>query len=155
MKYLQILFTVVICFVCCSCGHTIFTETKLIGVDATFPLPDGQRIGARIGDLEQTTATVRGNTSFTTHNVTGGGIFSGSAGTGRYSALSAGPQLNEGYVTEVMTSPNVPESVKLAIAEKYLTVGAPVSNAAQSKTLGVAVGSGDNPPNVDPATTGY
>lgn len=137
-----------------GCGHVVFTDTKVNGVDATIPLPDGQRVGARIGVIEQTTATVRGNTSFVTQNAAGGGVFSGSASTGRVSMLSTGPQLNEGYMTEVLTSPNVPEAVKIALAEKYLTVKAPMVHPASTKTLGAALGSGENPPSVEPVSTG-
>jgi len=152
------LFKMLLCFtpimlMCGGCGHNVFTELKAIGLDATVPVY-GTPVGVRIGQSEITTASIRGNCSFTTQSSTGGGLVATTGGTGRVNTLKSGPQLNEGYVESVMTSDKVPAEVKIALAKNYLVRTAPEPQPTATKTIGAATGSGSQPPEVEPSSTG-
>lgn len=154
MKSFFYVISIIGCILMSGCGTNVATEIKTTGVDATIPIY-GIPVGVRLGNAEVTTVATRGNTTYVTQNVTGGGLWSASAGTGRISILSSGPQFNEGYINETLQSPHVSEAVKLAIAEKYLAqTRAPEISPTAVKTLAAASGQGVNPPVVEPASTG-
>ena len=153
MNKLFTFLTGVSCLFLCGCGTNVFTELKAVGMDASVPVY-GTVVGVRVGQSEITTAATRGNTTFTSQNTTGGGLFATTAGTGRVSTLSSGPMVNEGYVAEILTSKEVPEAAKVALVQHYLPKNAPVTRPATSKTIGAATGSGEHPVEVEPITTG-
>lgn len=142
-----------IMLVCPGCGHNTFSEIKTVGLDATIPVYSTP-VGVRVGQSEITMAAVRGNTSFSSQSTTGGGLLATTAGTGKVHVLKSGPQVNEGYIKDIMTSPDVPAEAKVVIAKHYLTTPAPEVQPAVTKTLGAATGSGDTPPKVEPIRTG-
>ena len=136
-----------------GCGHNVFTEARVTGLDATVPVY-GTVIGVRIGHSDIVTAATRGNSAFSAQGTTGGGLLSATGGTGRYCTMIAGPQLNEGYMRDTLAAPDVPDDVKAAIAQYYLSTGAPVVGDGATRTIGASTGSGTNPPKVEPVTTG-
>lgn len=143
----------VIMLVCPGCGHNTFSEIKTVGLDATIPVYSTP-VGVRVGQSEITMAAVRGNTSFSSQSTTGGGLLATTAGTGKVHVLKSGPQVNEGYIKDIMLSPDVPAEAKVAIAKTYLTTPAPEIQPAATSTLGAATGSGAEPPKVQPIRTG-
>jgi hypothetical protein len=85
---------------------------------------------------------------------TGGTMF-GPMGTTDRTLVKTTPQINEGYLAEVFTSPDVAPEVKIALA-KYLTEKqAPVTTPTATKTVGAAGATGEKPPTAEPATTGW
>lgn len=143
----------VIILLCPGCGHNTFSEIKTVGLDATIPVYSTP-VGVRVGQSEITMAAVRGNTSFSSQSTTGGGLLATTAGTGKVHVLKSGPQVNEGYIKDIMLSPEVPAEAKVAIAKTYLTTPAPEISPAATSTLGAATGSGAEPPKVQPIRTG-
>lgn len=78
-----------------------------------------------------------------------GGIL-GPMGTTDRIHLSTIPQVNEGYITDILTSKDATPEVKQALV-KYLTVQkAPPTSPTTVKTIGAAAASGQDSPQVEP-----
>lgn len=111
-------------FMCLSltgCGHNVYVEHDTAGLYLAFPIGvEGSRASISIGSAKTVVATVRGGTGFTTETSTGGGLFSGAAGTAKVTQFKSNMQLNEGNIEKIMTSPDVPEQVKITLAEQLV-----------------------------------
>lgn len=107
-----------------------------------------------MGKIDSTTTVLRGNATYDGMASTGGSIF-GPMGTTDRVLVKTGPQINEGYLADVLSAPEVPPEVKIELV-KYLTLQkAPETTPAATKTVGAAGSVGDNPPAAEPATTGW
>lgn len=139
-------------FICCSCGHSVQSAAKGIGIEFSW---NGQSYvpNIRLGYYDVNTAVVRGNTTFTTTTSSGGSIV-GSGGTQTTTQMSAGVQLNQGYLADVLTSPNNSDQVKRDVIKYTMTTKNPEAIPTVSKTSIAAGGTGAKPPQVEPVYTG-
>ena len=145
MKHGKFYLTLLSIGILSGCGHGVLITNKLTGLSVTVPVYDGQRLGVTIGSLESTTATVRGGTTVETKSVSGGGLLSGAGGINHLTTMKTNTQLNEGYLTEVLTSPECPESVKTILASNLATAAqAPQSQPEVIQTAQSTVHSGES-----------
>jgi hypothetical protein len=127
----------------CGCGHSIVRTDRGTGLHLRVPNPFQQGdsiVDLKVGNIDTTMAVIRGNTTFDSTSAKGGSL-TGTGGISERVVVSTNPQLNEGYVAEVLTSPNVDPETKREVAE-YLTAStAPKVADAKSITIGAAAGS--------------
>lgn len=143
-KHIGIILTALSMSILSGCGHGVLISNKLTGIALTFPVGDGQQIGVVIGSTESTTATVRGGTTVESTSVSGTGILSGTGGANHITTMRTNAQLNEGYLSDVLTSENCPESVKLILASNLVNASkAPETNPAVVQTGQSSFHSGD------------
>ena len=127
-----------------GCGHSVLLTNKMTGFALTLPVGEGQKIGLVIGATESTTATVRGGTTVESTSVSGAGLFSGTGGANQITTMKTNVQLNEGYLTDVLTSDKCPESVKLVLASNLVGgVQAPPITPSVAQTGQSSFHSGD------------
>lgn len=143
----------------CAPGHSIVTVDRGVGLHFRIPLlldgsTDTSLVDLKFGSIDSSTALIRGGTTFSANNAKGGGL--GSLSTGDYFIISSNPGLTEGYMRDVMSSPNVDAATKAKLAEYLLrNQGAPAPVAASAVSVNAAATSGSNPPEVKFATTGF
>ena len=101
-----------------GCGHNRVNMHSTFGPSVSIPCGDLGSIVVSIGSSKTTSAMVRGGSSFTTESAEGGGLLSTAGGTTTISTFKSNTQLNEGNLVKVMTSTNVPDKAKIALAEK-------------------------------------
>lgn len=141
--------------VMCGCGHTVTHTDRGTGLMARIPLPDGSSlIDIKIGKIDSTTTVLRGNSTYDSSASTGGTIF-GSASTSDRTFVATGIQLNEGYMAEVLQSPDVDPATKVALAQALVQVQANKPKPTVTKAVGAATSSGDTPnTSVEPVAVG-
>ena len=101
-----------------GCGHNRVNMHSTFGPSVAIPCGDLGSIVVSIGSSKTTSAMVRGGSSFTTESAEGGGLLSTSGGTTTISTFKSNTQLNEGNLVKVLTSTNVPDRAKIAIASR-------------------------------------
>lgn len=158
MKNKILKFLVPICFasILCGCGHSIVRTDRGTGLHLRVPNPFQQGdsfVDFKLGNIDTTMAVIRGNTTFDSNSAKGGS-FTGVGGISERFALSTNPQLNEGYVAEVLTSPNVSNEAKIEIAKYLSNSKSPKVSDSKSVTIGAASGSGNNISEISPEKTG-
>lgn len=155
MKLLSIF--MIACVVLLSgCGHSVVTVDKGIGIDLKIPLPNGgSLINLRMGYIDSTTTVLRGNTSVQASNASGGNALSLGAGTTQTVLVTSGPQLNEGYVAQILTNQNTDPKTKQAIAEYLLKTKHPVIKPTALTVSNGGVATGQNPPKPKDVKTGF
>ena len=138
-----------------GCGHTITHTDRGTGLVARIPLPDGSSlIDLKIGKIDSTTTVLRGNSTYDSSASTGGTLF-GSASTSDRIFVATGIQLNEGYMKDVLTNPDVDPATKVALAQALVQVAAAKPKPTVTKAVGAATSSGENPDNkVEPVAVG-
>ncbi len=114
MRLLMIAFTTLVV----GCGHNRVNMHSTFGPSVTIPCGDLGSIVVSIGSSKTTSAMVRGGSSFTTESAEGGGLLSTAGGTTTISTFKSNTQLNEGNLVKVLTSTNVPDKAKIALANK-------------------------------------
>lgn len=152
---LKFIFPVFLLFVW-GCGHSIVRTDRGTGFHLRVPNPFQQSdslIDLKLGNIDTTIAIVRGNTTFDSNSAKGG-FFTGAGGISERFALSTNPQLNEGYMTEVLTSPNVSNETKIEIAKYLSSSKAPTVSDSKLVTIGAASGSGNETKDIKPEKTG-
>ena len=144
--WVEWLLVIILMYICCSlcsgCGHNIYRELEITGVRMAIPIGDGE-IGFAAGNVKAVTATVRGGAAFETTTTSGGGLFSGSTGQSKITQFKANIQLNEGNIVEIMTSSNVSDTVKIALATNLgPAVTAPFfpNSVLQTQTADIHIG---------------
>lgn len=150
----RILITIFLMFLIGGCGHTVIRTDRGTGTMARIPLPDGSSlIEVKFGKLDSITAVLRGGSSFSSGSSTGGSIL-GTGGTSDNFQVYTIPQLNEGYMANVMISPEVPAEVKIKLAD-YMTKSKPNQPSSfKSVSIGSAVASGKNSHEIKPEAVG-
>lgn len=138
-----------------GCGHTITHTDRGTGLIARIPLPDGSSlIDLKVGKIDSTTTVLRGNSTYDSSASTGGTLF-GSASTSDRTFVATGIQLNEGYLKDVLTSPDVDPATKVALAQAIVQVKAAQSKPTVTKSVGAATSTGETPPTeVEPVAVG-
>lgn len=153
MKYLKFLCGLILCFLCCSCGHNITHTDRGTGLVARIPLPDGSSlIDLKVGKIDSTTTVLRGGSTYDSAASTGGSLF-GTMGTSDRIQVSTIPQLNEGNIREILIDKNTPKEVKIALIQYLIKQKAPKSLPAATKAIGAATGADLNNPIAEPETT--
>jgi len=140
MKHVAILLFTIACCLLAGCGHSVIHRDEGIGLDLKIPLPySGENlVSIQLGKIDSTTLVLRGNTSFKSNsntegsaNTNGGtGITNDTAGKaalGSTIEVVTGPQLNEGYLRDVLVDPNTDAATKKAILE-FLVANTPKSD---------------------------
>ena len=142
-------------FAMSGCGHTVTHTDRGTGLIARIPLPDGSSlIDIKVGKIDSTTTVLRGNSTYDSSASTGGTVF-GSASTSDRTFVATGIQLNEGYMAEVLQSPDVDPATKVALAQALVQVQANKPRPTVTKAVGAATSSGDNPnTSVEPVAVG-
>ena len=140
MKRLALFLAAAMCFMLTGCGHSVIHRDEGIGLDLKIPLPySGENlVSIQLGKIDSTTLVLRGNTSFKSNSNTEGsansntgaaasGEASGKAALGSTIEVVTGPQLNEGYLRDVLTNPNLDAATKKAILD-FLVANTPKSD---------------------------
>lgn len=153
--FIFLAYTLILCCVLTGCGHTITHTDRGTGIIARIPLPDGSSlIDVKIGKIDSTTTVLRGNSTYDSSASTGGTLL-GSASTSDRTFVATGIQLNEGYLKEVLTSPSVDPTTKIALTHAIMQVKAAQAKPTVTKSVGAATSSGDNPKSaVEPVAVG-
>jgi len=127
-KYLTFCFLALGALLLTGCGHNIANVDRGIGIDLKIPVPfSGEDIvSIRIGQIDSTSLILRGNTQFESQSETSGDASVGTSGATSGNAggkggitqkikFTTGPQLNEGYLRDVLTDPNISKEDKSAM----------------------------------------
>ena len=127
-KYLTFCFLSLGALLLTGCGHNIANIDRGIGIDLSLPIPfSGEDIvSVKVSQIDSTSLILRGNTQFESQSETGGTASAGAKGTTSGKAdgkgtiiqkikFSTGPQLNEGYLRDVLVDPNVSKEDKSAM----------------------------------------
>ena len=155
MKIFHRLGFVIMIFLLCGCGHTTVRIDRGTGGVFRIPLPNGDSlVELKGGDIDSTTIIMRGGTQVATGRSVGGSIVGGSGGSASDMQISTIPQLNEGYMKDVMISPDVPAEVKIELA-KYMAKAKPnTPQPYKTATIGASSGGGGDLSTVKPEATG-
>lgn len=135
-----------------GCGHSVQSNSKGIGIDLSWT-GESYIPNVRVGYWDASTAVVRGNTSYTSTTATGGSLFN-AGGTQTTTQLYAGPQLNEGYLKQVLISDKTSDQTKIEIAKAVFTAKVPTPAPSVARTTAAAGGTGEKVPQVDAISTG-
>lgn len=155
MKIIKTICCILCILFLCSCGHNITHTDRGTGLAVRIPLPDGSSlIDLKVGKIDSTTTVLRGGATYNSSTSTGGSVF-GPMGTTEHIQVSTIPQMNEGYIAEVLTSKDCPAEVKIAVAQYLTKQKAPKPAPVSTKTVGAASALGKNPPVADPEQTGW
>lgn len=135
-KYISLFSLMFVLCLLTGCGHNIVNVDRGIGIDLRLPIPfSGENIVVlKIGQIDSTSLILRGNAEFKTDSSTTGSIntetstgtetgdklgnsgkLGTSGGIGQNITFTTKPQLNEGYLCEVLKDPNVPNEAKVAL----------------------------------------
>ena len=127
-KYLTFCFLSLGALLLTGCGHNIANIDRGVGIDLRIPIPfSGEDIvSLKMGQIDSTSLILRGNTQFESQSETTGsasantsGATSGGAdgkgGITQKIKFTTGPQLNEGYLRDVLTDPNISKEDKAAM----------------------------------------
>lgn len=120
-------------FILTGCGHNIVHIDNGIGLEAKIPIPfSGEDlITVKIGKIDSTTLVLRGNSKFDSQIETTGSASvnadnatKGNAGSNgvikQKIEFSAGAQLNEGYLKDVLVDPNISAEDKAKIIQTFV-----------------------------------
>lgn len=102
-----------------SCGHNMLTDYKVKGLDLSIPIM-GYPFGIRLGETSMNFNVVRGNASYSSHANTGFDVSTATTSTTSVIQFSSNPQVNEGYVHDILTSEKVESDVKESFVKDYL-----------------------------------
>lgn len=136
-----------------GCGHTMFHKVEGTGLYGRIPTPNGGAlIEVAIGDMTITSGILRGGAVYE-DNGSKGGTF-GSVSLGRRTYMATAPSVNEGYIAEILTSPDADPVTKQKVAEYLITREQPTTPSSSTSSVNASTGTGDNPPKVEPTRTG-
>ena len=152
--YLMLFVSAAVTLLLPGCGHSVARIDRGTGVVLRIPLPNGDSlVEFKGGDIDSTTLILRGGSQVKTGRSVGG-AFAGTGGSANDLQISTIPQLNEGYMKDVMVSPDVPAEVKIELA-KYMANAKPTEPQPYKATVvGASVGSGENLEDVKPKMAG-
>lgn len=127
-KYLTFCFLSLGILLLTGCGHNIANIDRGVGIDLRIPIPfSGEDIvSLKMGQIDSTSLILRGNTQFESQSETTGSASANTSGTTSGGAdgkggitqkikFTTGPQLNEGYLRDVLTDPNISKEDKTAM----------------------------------------
>ena len=145
-KYLTFCFLCLAAFILTGCGHNIANIDRGIGLDLSIPVPfSGENIvSVKLGQIDSTSLILRGNTQFESQSETTGSASANTSGTTSGGAdgkggitqkikFTTGPQLNEGYLRDVLTDPNISKEDKAAMINALTKNSASTSNKSETK----------------------
>ncbi len=148
-----ILISLILCAVTltgCASGHSVMNIDRGVGFQFRIPLV----FDLKIGSIDSATALIRGGTTFSANSAKGGGL--GSISSGDHFVFSSNSGLTEGYLRDVFLSPELDNVTKQTLADNLGKNQAPPKvDAASAVSVNAAAASGDNPPQVKFATTGF
>ena len=123
---------IVTVFMVTGCGHNIASQSKGIGIDVSW---NGSNYvpNVRLGYWDDTTAVVRGNAAVSASTATGGGALAGEGGTSQTIEIATGTQVNEGYIKDILTDPNLDTDAKIAFIKAIAKLEHPSTNSAHNK----------------------
>lgn len=135
-----------------GCGHNVTRTDRGVGLMLRVPLPDGSSlVEFKVGKIDSVVAAVRGGSTFETTSATGGSLF-GTAGTADRVSLTAIPQINEGYIKDILTSDTVAPDIKQALSDYLVSRDPPTTVPTNISVVGSGVATGEQV--VQPMTTG-
>lgn len=131
-KIMLCLLLVIGAFLLTGCGHNIASQSKGIGIDVSW---NGSNYvpNVRLGYWDDTTAVVRGNAAVSASTATGGGALAGEGGTSQTIEIATGTQVNEGYIKDILTDPNLDTDAKIAFIKAIAKLEHPSTNGAHNK----------------------
>lgn len=136
-----------------GCGHTMFHKVEGTGLYGRVPTPNGGSLfEVAIGDMTITSGILRGGAVYE-DNGSKGGTF-GSVSLGRRTYMATAPSVNEGYIAEILTSPDADPVTKQKVAEYLITREQPTTPPSATSSVNASTGTGDAPPKVEPTRTG-
>ena len=133
MKHSLILAALVLSSLCTSCGHNIATQTKGIGIDVSWT-GNSYVPNLKLGYWDDNNAVVRGNSSYSSSTASGSNIIGGEGGTSQTLQIATGTQVNEGYIKDILTDPNLDTVTKVAFVEALVKLQQPQTANAYNQT---------------------
>ena len=131
-KTILIVAAIIIALLITSCGHNFATQSKGIGIDVSWT-GESYIPNVRMGYWDDTTAVVRGNTTVSASTATGGGILAGQGGTSQTLQIATGTQINQGYIKDILTDPNLDTEAKVAFIKALTKLEKPSTDGAHNK----------------------
>ena len=123
----------------------MLTDYKVKGLDLSIPIM-GYPFGIRFGETTMNFNVVRGNASYTSHANSGFDVSTATTSTASVIQFSSNPQVNEGYVHDILTSDKVEPEVKEDFVKDYLSQQkAPEVLSVSLKTNQGATAAGNDP----------
>ena len=139
MKHSLILAALVLGSLCTGCGHNIATQTKGIGIDVSWT-GNSYVPNLKLGYWDDNNAVVRGNTTMSSSTASGGSVIGGDGGTSQTLQIATGTQVNEGYIKDILTDPNLDTVAKVAFIEALYKLQQPQTSNAYNQTTSTASG---------------
>ena len=139
MKHSLILAALVLGSLCTGCGHNIATQTKGIGIDVSWT-GNSYVPNLKLGYWDDNNAVVRGNTTVSSSTASGGNVIGGGGGTSQTLQIATGTQVNEGYIKDILTDPNLDTVTKVAFVEALTKLQQPQIANAYNQTTSTASG---------------
>ena len=115
MRFCYLLLLLFLAMFVTGCGHNMYFENETTGLCCRIPIGEGADIGLMVGTTKSVTATVRGNTSFTTESSQGVGLFGGDTGIAKITQFKCNTQLNEGNIVKIFSDTNISDEVKIEL----------------------------------------
>ena len=131
-KTILIIAAIVIALMITSCGHNMVTQSKGIGIDISWT-GENYVPNVKLGYWDETSAAVRGNATVSASTASGGGLLVGEGGTSQTLQIATGTQINEGYIKDILTDPNLSTEAKVAFIKILAQLEHPVIDGASNK----------------------
>lgn len=152
-KILVFLFGMILSMIMVGCGHTVIHRVDGTGLYGRVPLPDGSSlVEVAIGNLSITSGVLRGGATYNEDSSKGGTF--GTVSTANHIQVTTQPAMNEGYMAEVFTSETTDPATKQKLAEYLISRKQQVPTPAAASSVNASAGTGENPPDVKPVSTG-
>lgn len=132
-------FAVAFALLVTACGHNIATQTKGIGIDVSWT-GNSYVPNLKLGYWDDNNAVVRGNTTVSSSTASGGNVIGGGGGTSQTLQIATGTQVNEGYIKDILTDPNLDTVTKVAFVEALTKLQQPQTANAYNQTTSTASG---------------
>lgn len=137
-----------------GCGHNVGHTDRGVGFIFRVPMPDGgSLVELKIGKIDSTTTVLRGNSTYDSVASSGGSL-TGIGGVSERIQMKTNPQLNEGYLENVLISGNVDPITKQILAVSLVKGNAPESQNARAVSIGGGAGTGENLESLVPKVVG-
>ncbi len=131
-KTILIVAAIIIALIITSCGHNMVTQSKGIGIDVSWT-GENYVPNIKLGYWDETSAAVRGNATVSASTASGGGLLVGQGGTSQTLQIATGTQINEGYIKDILTDPNLSTEAKVAFIKILAQLEHPAIDGAHNK----------------------
>lgn len=132
-KTILVIMAVILAIIITGCGHNMVTQSKGIGIDVSWT-GENYVPNIKLGYWDETSAAVRGNANVSASTASGGGLMVGEGGTSQTFQIATGTQINEGYIKDILTDPNIDTEAKVAFIKALTKLECPATSGSVNKT---------------------